>query len=192
VAIGAGVACGGSAPGAPSAATADLTPVRASSDWTASTPEAEGLDRTRLGDLALRIRRGDFGRIPSLLVVRRGRLAVGEYFNGASAKLGQLVLDEGRWQGRQIVDSAWIHESTGRSARDLRVWGGHSFDYGYLWWLTSEGGADVVTASGALGQWIFVSARHQLVAVSTGDNVDGRDTAAVGFFFSHILPSVRD
>jgi CubicO group peptidase (beta-lactamase class C family) len=107
-------------------------------------------------------------------------------------KLGQLVLDEGRWQGRQIVDSAWIHESTGRSARDLRVWGGHSFDYGYLWWLTSEGGADVVTASGALGQWIFVSARHQLVAVSTGDNADGRDTAAVGFFFSHILPSVRD
>ena len=33
----------------------------------------------------LRIRRGDYGRIASVLVARHGRLAVEEYFNGWSA-----------------------------------------------------------------------------------------------------------
>jgi len=49
-----------------------------------------------------------------------------------------------------------------------------------------------VTASGAQGQWIFASARHQLVMVSTGDNADDRANAAVSFLFSHVLPSARD
>ena len=108
------------------------------------------------------------------------------------AKLGQLLLDQGRWQGRTIVDPGWIQESTQRTARNLRAWGGHGFDYGSLWWLTSDGGADIVTASGALGQWIFVSARHQLVVASTADNSDDRAVAAVDFLFSHILPAVRN
>jgi len=60
-----------------------------------------------------------------------------------------------------------------------------------LWWLTTDGAGDIVTASGALAQWIFVSPRHQLV-VSTGDNIDGRATAAVEFLFSRVLPSARE
>src|SRR5262249_12694922 len=44
------------------------------------------LDPSRLGDLAFRIRRGDYGRIASLLVARHGRLVVEEYFNGWSAE----------------------------------------------------------------------------------------------------------
>jgi CubicO group peptidase (beta-lactamase class C family) len=360
-AILAGAACGGGALTSPGLQpSADLTPIRASAEWPAASPETEYIDRTRIGELALRIRRGDYGRIASVLIARHGRLAVEEYFNGASAdqphtmqsvtksvvsllvglavgsgrlstadqvttffpsysplanldprksamtvrdlltmrtgfdwsenpyagsplqrlndcrcdwlrfildwpmreapgtrweyvsggtillggivgaatgsrldqfastqlfmpigasgmswvqglpdglphgggglylrsrdmaKLGQLVLDQGRWQGRPVVDGGWIAESTQRTARNLRVWGGHPFDYGYLWWLTSDGGSDIVTASGALGQWIFVSARHQLVVVSTADNTDGRDWAAVDFLFSHILPAVSD
>jgi len=107
------------------------------------------------------------------------------------AKIGQLVLDQGRWQGRTVVDDGgWIQESTQRTTRHVRVWAGHSFDYGYLWWLTSDGGADIVAASGALGQWIFVSPRDQLVVASTGDDNGGYETAAVDFFFSDVLPSI--
>lgn len=107
-----------------------------------------------------------------------------------AAKLGEIMLDQGRWQGRVIVDARWIQDSTRRTARSVRVWSGHAFDYGYLWWLTNDGGDDIVTASGALGQWIFVSPRRQLVMVSTADNNDDRATAAVGFLFSHVLPAV--
>ena len=108
-----------------------------------------------------------------------------------AAKLGQLILDQGRWQDRQVIDARWIQESTQRVERGVSAWAGHSFDYGYLWWLTNDGG-DIVTASGARGQWIFVSPRHQLVMVSTGENDDSRATAAAGFLFSHVLPAVRD
>ena len=81
------VACAGAAPGGPSASspTTTLTPVPANADWPASTPEAESLDRARLGDLMLRIRRGDYGRIASVLIARHGRLAVEEYFDGWTA-----------------------------------------------------------------------------------------------------------
>jgi CubicO group peptidase (beta-lactamase class C family) len=46
------------------------------------------------------------------------------------AKIGQLVLAGGRWNGRQIVSKAWIETST---ALKLKATGGQS--YGYLWWL---------------------------------------------------------
>jgi CubicO group peptidase (beta-lactamase class C family) len=93
IVLGAFVAgCGGeprsptsaTAVGAPSA-TATLTPVAPSADWPASSPAAERLDAARLGDLALRIRRGDYGRTAAVLIVRNGRLAFEEYFNGWSA-----------------------------------------------------------------------------------------------------------
>src|SRR5262249_6917519 len=48
------------------------------------TPDAAGLDPTRLGDLVARIRRGTYGTITSLLVVRNDRLVVEEYFSGMS------------------------------------------------------------------------------------------------------------
>lgn len=44
------------------------------------------------------------------------------------AKLGQLVLDRGRWQGEQLIDESWFDES-------LRPGSPHSGTSGLLWWL---------------------------------------------------------
>lgn len=81
--------CSGASPTGPSAATgvpadtrSTLTPVTATADWPASTPDAERLDSVRLTDAVNRVRRGDYGRIHALLVVRNERLVVEEYFNG--------------------------------------------------------------------------------------------------------------
>jgi CubicO group peptidase (beta-lactamase class C family) len=109
-----------------------------------------------------------------------------------AAKLGQLLLDEGRWQGRQVVDPRWIARTTTRTASGLRRWEGRPFDYAWLWWLTGDGTEDIITAAGARGQWIFVSPRRQLVVVSTAENDGARFSAAVGFLFSHVLPSVGE
>jgi CubicO group peptidase (beta-lactamase class C family) len=54
------------------------------------------------------------------------------------AKIGQLVLERGKWHGRQIVSSSWIEESTtprlsGKGVMFDRLEGITS--YGYLWWL---------------------------------------------------------
>ena len=45
-------------------------------------------------------------------------------------KLGQVVLDGGAWQGRQIVSRSWIEDSTAP-----HINGEGLFFYGYQWWL---------------------------------------------------------
>jgi CubicO group peptidase (beta-lactamase class C family) len=47
-------------------------------------------------------------------------------------KLGQLVLDNGRWNGKQVISESWIKESTRvhlpvENSREYRA-------YGYQWW----------------------------------------------------------
>jgi len=44
------------------------------------------------------------------------------------AKLGQLVLDRGRWQGEQLIAESWFDES-------LRPGSPHEATSGLLWWL---------------------------------------------------------
>ena len=105
------------------------------------------------------------------------------------AKLGAMVLDQGRWQGRTVIQPELIGLLTSRVTRGVRNWAGHSFDYGYGWWLTSDGGRDIIAASGAMGQWILVVPSARLVVVATSDD-DSRWTAPVEFLSSHLLPGV--
>jgi CubicO group peptidase (beta-lactamase class C family) len=115
------------------------------------------------------------------------------------AKIGWLMVDGGRWQGRQVVSERWIAESTRRMVRDPRTFGPHRVDYGYLWWIGSlddpmnprrESG-DVWIASGAMGQWIFAVPRYRLVMVATGQNGDGRWASPFDFLYTHVLAAVR-
>jgi len=46
------------------------------------------------------------------------------------AKICQLALDGGRWNGRQVVPEAWIRASLTPSPRNA--------SYGFLWWLGTE------------------------------------------------------
>ncbi|NRP85273.1 6-aminohexanoate-dimer hydrolase [Ensifer adhaerens] len=46
------------------------------------------------------------------------------------AKIGQLVLDRGKWNGVQIVSEPWVDEST-----NPHVNGEGLFFYGFQWWL---------------------------------------------------------
>ncbi len=48
------------------------------------------------------------------------------------AKIGQLVLDRGVWQGRRVVSARWIQESTGMPGQKLDP------SCGLLWWLVRD------------------------------------------------------
>jgi CubicO group peptidase (beta-lactamase class C family) len=106
-------------------------------------------------------------------------------------KLGQLVLDDGRWRGQQVVSSAWVRQSTTRVQANAAVWSGRTFDYAYGWWVTNSNLGDVITAAGARGQWIFVVPAPRLVVTMTGENTDGLWVSGVTTLFSHILPGVH-
>ena len=79
------------------------------------------------------------------------------------AKVGQLVLDRGRWEGRQLVSEAWIQQMT---SPQTQVDGQ---DYGWLVWLGRYGpDLPLWQFRGNGGQYVFVMPEHRLVAVFTG------------------------
>jgi CubicO group peptidase (beta-lactamase class C family) len=87
-------------------------------------------------------------------------------------KFGQLYLQDGRWQGRQIVPASWVRAST---AQQVAVPGGYG--YGYLWWRDARlPGARL--AVGYAGQMVAVFPRRGLVVVTTG-NDETIDRAAI-------------
>jgi CubicO group peptidase (beta-lactamase class C family) len=93
------------------------------------------------------------------------------------AKLGQLWLDRGRWQGRRLVSEAWVDESTRphvptRGAVSLG-------DYGYQWWVTKVNGHPAYAALGYGGQLIEVVPHLGLVvAVSSAAEEIGNADAS--------------
>jgi CubicO group peptidase (beta-lactamase class C family) len=119
---------------------------------------------------------------------------------GDLARLGYLVLREGRWNDQQIVPGAWIRESTRLSVAHPRTFNQHATDYGYLWWvlpIDGVGGRErlrdeiIITAAGARGQWLFVVPRYDLVVAVTSDIVNGNEASALDFLYADVLPAMR-
>ena len=102
------------------------------------------------------------------------------------AKIGSIMLNKGRWQGKQIVSENWVRESTTKQAPDR--------EYGYQWWLHSfKVGEQTVKsfyAGGYGGQFIFIFPSLHLVVVSTGWNPD-RAWQIVDMMERYILPAAH-
>ncbi len=81
------------------------------------------------------------------------------------ARFGQLFLQQGRWNGRQIIPANWIPESTRSYSDTGRPWRG----YGYMWWTIEADHQGLKKgdyyASGYGGQNVFVLPRMNTVIV---------------------------
>lgn len=73
------------------------------------------------------------------------------------AKIGQLYLDNGAWNGKQIVSAAWVAESTAEHSR----WKELDLPYGYLWWAGIGNGG--FAATGDSGNVIYVNPKKKTV-----------------------------
>ena len=93
------------------------------------------------------------------------------------AKLGQLLLDGGRWNGKQVVSANWIRAMTTvhAQARD-------DADYGYLLWCfrfdVRGSQREAWAMSGNGGNYVFVVPSERLVAVITRTRYNQRDMHA--------------
>jgi CubicO group peptidase (beta-lactamase class C family) len=87
------------------------------------------------------------------------------------AKIGYLVLNEGRWEGSAVVPAAWIAESIEQQALVVPPGARNcpAIGYGYLWWLRPQGDFASAMAVGFGGQYIYVIPERDLVVVMTGD-----------------------
>jgi CubicO group peptidase (beta-lactamase class C family) len=90
-------------------------------------------------------------------------------------KFGQLYLDNGSWQGQQLISADWIADSVVRRV-DISSWARFSEAYGFQWWLDDfHYNGETIEAwvtSGYGGQYMFVVPSLDLVVGFTGHNYD--------------------
>ncbi len=98
------------------------------------------------------------------------------------ARFGRLYLNNGAWNGRQIVPAAWVKASVTPDAphlfpgkRDNASW---VLGYGYQWWVPEKPDGDYL-AIGIYGQAIYIYPRYNIVIAKTSAyenyNKDGDD-----------------
>lgn len=117
------------------------------------------------------------------------------------AKFGKLFLDDGWWNGQQIISPEWIELST---QPQVYIGSFGNLENGYYamhWWIERfyVGGEwiDTYFAAGNGGQYIFVIPELNMVAILTGQNYSSREDfsqyAADPFTImrEYILPAIE-
>jgi len=109
------------------------------------------------------------------------------------AKLGQLLLTDGQWQGRQVLPKGWAAESI-----EPRINGAGLFYYGYQWWLgrTMLRGRDLHWAAGTGlgGQRLYVQPDLDLVVAIAAGHYSSALQVPIpfGIFTRLVLPATSD
>lgn len=89
------------------------------------------------------------------------------------ARFGYLFLNNGNWDGNQLISEEWINKSTTKFREQSPF-------YGYLWWLNDEAffqsniqlPDDCYMAIGAFGQYIIVLPSQNIAIVRVGVDSD--------------------
>ncbi len=102
------------------------------------------------------------------------------------ARIGLLMLNEGRWVDEQVIDADWARRIVSvvtplEEMNPVRRRDGY-FGYGYMWWVWDGPGAigpfeGAYTGRGAVGQWITVLPAVDLVVAHKTNSVYGRTTS---------------
>ncbi|MCP5052382.1 MAG: serine hydrolase [bacterium] len=129
----------------------------------------------------------------------------GIYFGGNNlsltprdmVKFGILYLNNGKYNGKQVVPNEWVKTSTSLQVVPGRNW--LPFEqrgYGYHWWLYRFGKHDTFLAWGYGGQFLFAFPGLNLVVVITSTQPASRSSARnykqiLTLMEDYLLPSIR-
>ncbi len=90
------------------------------------------------------------------------------------AKIGFLMLREGKWEGQQIISSEWVKKSVTKQV---------SFDkekgYGYQWWRDDQDGIEIWACHGFGGQYLLDFPKLETIAVVNSWNIFDEETESI-------------
>ncbi len=99
------------------------------------------------------------------------------------AKVGQMWLDGGVWNGQQLISKKWIAQMSTKQAN------GGDYGYGFQTWMCAWPGT--VRADGALGQYVIVVPDKDVVIVLTEASfTNGKPQR--GLIWNKFLPALSD
>jgi len=85
------------------------------------------------------------------------------------ARLGKLYLNQGNWNGTQLLDSNYVKETT-TVANLLDEDGNKNINYGYQFWIANRKGLDVYYTRGLWGQYVICIPEKDMIIVRLGRN----------------------
>jgi CubicO group peptidase (beta-lactamase class C family) len=108
------------------------------------------------------------------------------------AKFGRLFLNNGIWNGVQVIPSEWVKESTGKE-QSISL-GGDEY-YKYMWWgIIHDQGYDYF-AAGNMGQIIYISPANNLIIVRHGEKYGLKEEGAAWLDilsqFANAIPAIN-
>ena len=85
------------------------------------------------------------------------------------ARFGQLILNEGRWNGKQVVPGQYVKEAiTADSSLIYKDYNTKNRYYGYQFWMLEKNGMKIPYMRGMLGQYVFCIPEKDAVVVRLG------------------------
>ncbi len=81
------------------------------------------------------------------------------------ARFGKLYEHLGNWEGKQILDTAYVIKSLSAPLKETPY-------YGYSWWLSNYKGKKIAYMRGVLGQYVIIIPEDQVIIVRLGQKLD--------------------
>jgi CubicO group peptidase (beta-lactamase class C family) len=102
------------------------------------------------------------------------------------AKLGQLYLQQGNWNGQQLISQEWVAEATSRHIDNAAQQQHPDWrqGYGFQFWMSRHG----YRGDGAFGQFCVVLPEHDVVVATTASSPDMQTILEA--IWTHLLPAL--
>jgi hypothetical protein len=102
------------------------------------------------------------------------------------AKFGQLYLQQGRWNGKEILTADWVKAATSYQTKSQEGNGDWSQGYGYQFWRCKPG---FYRGDGAYGQFCIVMPEQDAVMAVTSESWDMQQSMTT--IWENILPAIQ-
>jgi len=101
------------------------------------------------------------------------------------AKFGQLYLQKGKWNGKEILTESWVNDATSYQTKSQEGNGDWAQGYGYQFWRCKPG---FYRGDGAFGQFCIVMPQYDAVLAVTSESWDMQKSMTT--LWENLLPAI--